>query len=278
MAELTQENTSRFIQAGEYRLHYNEAGSGAPLIFLHGSGPGATSWSNFVQNFGFFTEHYHVYLVDQPGYGESDTVLIGADTTRPQVNSSAVSDFMDALGLEKASMVGNSMGGSTVLSLAVDHPDKIDKIILMGSGGAGAFMFTPMPTEGLKLRDASFQQPSIDSIRAFIEVMVYDASFLTDELLQQRYDSMMVNPKHIDNFNNSNAAQRAMAAQLPSIKAQTLLIHGRNDRVVPYESSLRLLAAIPNSRLHLFNQCGHWTQYEKAAEFNRLVLDFLQHD
>ena len=278
MTELTQESTSRFVETSDFRLHYNEAGSGAPLIFLHGSGPGATSWSNFVQNFGFFAEHYHVYLVDQPGYGESDTVLIGNDTTRSQINADAVSAFMEALEIETASLVGNSMGGATVLSLTVDQPDKVDKIVLMGSGGAGGFMFSPMPTEGLKLRDASFLSPSVESIRAFIEVMVYDASFLTDELLQQRYDSMMVNPEHIKNFNESNTAQRNIAPSLPAITAPTLLIHGRNDRVVPFESSLRLLAAIPNSRLHMFDRCGHWTQYEKASQFNRLVLDFLQND
>lgn len=275
--KLTQQDTSHFVQAGNFRLHYNEAGSGQPLIFLHGSGPGATSWSNFVQNFAFFAEHYHVYLVDQPGYGESDPVLVGDDTTRQKINSDAVKDFMDALGIKKANFVGNSMGGSTVLSFTVDYPELVDKIILMGSGGAGGFVFSPMPTEGLKLRDISFRKPSIQSVGDFIEVMVYDASFLTDELLQQRYDAMMVNEDHIANFNNSNAKQRNLAPDLPTIKAQTLLIHGRDDRVVPLESSLRLLSAIPNSQLHIFSKCGHWSQYERADEFNRLVLDFLLH-
>ncbi len=275
MSELTYEGTSKFVQAGKFRLQYNEAGSGEPLIFLHGSGPGATSWSNFVQNFAFFAEHYHVFLVDQPGYGESDTVLVGEDTTRSKINGDAVNDFMQALEISKASLVGNSMGGATALSFAVDNPDKVDKLVLMGSGGAGGLVFAPMPTEGLKLRDASFRAPSLESIRAFIEVMVYDASFLTDELLQQRYESMMLNKEHISNFNDSNSAQRNLASALRGIEAPTLLIHGREDRVVPFESSLRLGAAIPNAELHVFNQCGHWTQYERAADFNRLVLSFL---
>jgi len=275
MSELTYEGTSKFVQAGKFRLQYNEAGSGEPLVFLHGSGPGATSWSNFVQNFAFFAEHYHVFLVDQPGYGESDTVLVGEDTTRSKINGDAVNDLMQALEIPKASLVGNSMGGATALSFAVDNPDKVDKLVLMGSGGAGGLVFAPMPTEGLKLRDASFHAPSLESIRAFIEVMVYDASFLTDELLQQRYESMMLNKEHISNFNNSNPAQRNLAGALRGIEAPTLLIHGREDRVVPFESSLRLGAAIPNAELHVFNKCGHWTQYERAADFNRLVLSFL---
>jgi 2-hydroxy-6-oxonona-2,4-dienedioate hydrolase len=276
MSELTYEGTSKFVQAGDFRVHYNEAGSGDPLIFLHGSGPGATSWSNFVQNFGYFAEHYHVYLVDQPGYGESDTVLVGKDTTRSKVNSDAVADFMAALKIPKASLVGNSMGGATVLSFAVDNPEKLDKLVLMGSGGAGGLVFAPMPTEGLKLRDASFRQPSLESIRAFIEVMVHDSSFVTDALLQQRYDAMMINEDHIENFNKSNPVQRDIVSKLREIVVPTLLIHGREDRVVPFEASLRLQAAIPNSELHVFNKCGHWTQYERADRFNQLVLSFLQ--
>ena len=185
---------------------------------------------------------------------------------------------MDTLGIQKASFVGNSMGGATALSFAVDYPDRVDKLILMGSGGAGDFVFAPTPTEGIKLRDESFRNPSVDSIRAFIEVMVYDASFLTEELLQQRYESMMLKKEHIDNFVKSNFAPRDIAAQLKGIQAPTLLIHGRNDRVVPYESSLRLLASIANSKLVIFNRCGHWTQYEMASDFNRLVLDFMQNN
>ena len=276
--QLTQAGTSKFAQAGKYQLHYNEAGDGDPFIFLHGSGPGATSWSNFVGNFSFFAEHYRVILVDQPGYGESDTVLVPSDTTRQKVNSEAVKDLMDTLGIQKASFVGNSMGGATALSFAVDYPDRVDKLILMGSGGAGDFVFAPTPTEGIKLRDESFRNPSVDSIRAFIEVMVYDASFLTEELLQQRYESMMLKKEHIENFVNSNFAPRDIAAQIKGIQAPTLLIHGRNDRVVPYESSLRLLASIANSKLVIFNRCGHWTQYEMASDFNRLVLDFMQNN
>ena len=273
---LSEEATSKFAQTSWIRIHYNEAGTGdPPVIFLHGSGPGATSWSNFNRNVGAVSAHYRCLLMDQPGYGKTDSYVM--TEPRNTVNARAVKDLMDALGIQKASLVGNSMGGGTALCFAVDFPERLEKMVLMGSGGAGTPLFAIMPSEGIKVLNETFDNPSVEQFRKLINVMLYDGASVPDEILRQRYDSLMSNPGHIEARRKSVTAQRSLAADLSKIQAPTLLIHGRNDRVVPLEGSLALLSAIPNSSLHIFNHCGHWAQYEHAEEFNRLVLDFLAH-
>ena len=282
-ATLSEATTSKYAETGavsnSIRVHYNEAGTGAPVIFLHGSGPGASSWSNFARNVGVFSESYRCLLMDQPGYNKTDTVVIGPGETRSQVNGNAAVGLMDALGLEKASFVGNSMGGATALSVAVDFPDRVDKLVLMGSGsGGGANIFSQAPTEGSKVLNEVFDNPSVEGFRKLINIMLYDGSQVPDEVLEQRYQATVGNMAHVEARAKSNTAMRDISAQIPGITAPTLIVHGLQDRVVPFENSLRLLAAIPNSRLVAFQRCGHWAQYEHAAEFNRIVLDFLDNN
>ena len=274
-AELTESATSNIVDAPGYRIHYNEAGTGDPVIFLHGSGPGATSYSNFVQNFEHFARDYRVLLMDQPGYGKTDQVK----NPGASANARCVKDLMDTLGIEKASIVGNSMGGMTAMTFAVDYPERLDKMVMLGSPGSlSGWLFATWPSEGIKARDESFRNPSIESIRKFIEIMVYDASFLTEELLQQRYEAMLAtkdNMQTLDQAARSGGA-RDLSAEIPKIAAPTLLLHGRDDRVVPFEGSVALLGRMQNARLVAFNKCGHWVQYEKASEFNWIVSGFLK--
>ena len=282
-AALTEAATSKFVDAPGYRIHYNEAGpsaglrtgSGDPIIFLHGSGPGATSYSNFVQNFAHFAEDYRVLLVDQPGYGESDPV----DGPGGVVNAQAVKDFMDALGIEKAHVVGNSMGGMTAMTFTIDNPDRVDKLILLGAPASlRSMMFATWPSEGIKARDESFVNPSTESIRRFIEIMVYDSSFLTEELLQQRYEAMMRTKDNMQTIEQAAArggVARDIGAEIGKITSPTLILHGRDDRVVPMEASVWTVGQMQDARLVVFNKCGHWVQYEKASDFNWLVRAFL---
>lgn len=270
----SEEATSKYAQAGDIRIHYNEVGEGDAVIFLHGGGPGATSWSNFFKNVGVVSEQYRCLLVDQPGFGKSDSVTM--TEPRSTVNARAIRDLMDVLGIEKASLIGNSMGGATSITFAVDYPDRIDKLIVMGSGGATAApLFAPSPTEGIKILNEVFESPSVEGLRRLINVMLFDGSMVPDEVLEQRYKTIMDNPDHLTARRNSVTTMRDLSGQLPGIEAPTLVLHGRNDRVVPLENGLRLVTSIPNSRLVVLNQCGHWAQYEHADVFNRLVMDFL---
>ncbi|WP_028222767.1 alpha/beta fold hydrolase [Paraburkholderia oxyphila] len=276
---LTQAQTSRTIKTRDWQLHYEEAGQGHPVILLHGSGPGATGWSNFRGNIEALARHFHVYAVDMPGWGQSD-----AATVEQLDHVDAAIQFMDALGIEKAAFVGNSMGGQTSLRLATEHPERITHLVTMGPPvgrmptlfGAG-----DGPSEGLKVLIQAYQDASPQNMRRLVEIMVYDkARFATPDLCQARSDAALARPEHLHNY----VAGLPKGAPLPkwvkpellgSIKVPTLLIHGRDDRVVSFETSLFLLANIPDSRLLLLNRCGHWAMIEHPEEFNRAVIDFI---
>jgi pimeloyl-ACP methyl ester carboxylesterase len=271
--QLTEESTSKFAQAGGVRLHYNEAGTGAAVIMLHGGGPGASGWSNFQQNLGFLSESHRVLLVDLPGFGKSDYVPL--KESLPTVAARAVRDLMDTLGIEQASLIGNSMGGATSVTFAIDYPDRIDKLILMGAAGFHVkSTFVPMPTEGLKVLNQVARNPTKEGMRRLIELMVYDSSFLTDELLEQRLQAALANFRP-EAANAAPPPWRDFTQELGKVKAKSLIIWGRDDRVVPFDGCLGFLWALPDAELHVFSKCGHWAQFEHPDEFNRLVASFL---
>lgn len=281
MSQYTQDNTSHFAQVGDLRLHYNDAGSGEVVIMLHGSGAGATGWANFHRNVDAFVEAgYRVILLDCPGFGKSDPIL----TAEPRfvVNARYTKGLMDALDIDRAHLIGNSMGGGSALAFAVEFPERLNKLILMGAGGVGkTSLFTPLPMEGIKLLFQVYREPTLDNLKKMLNVFVYDPSALTEELIQLRLNSILANPLHLENFLKSVELSQFnfgdFSADLPGIKAKTLITWGRDDRFVPIDWSLKLLNGIPDSRLHVFSQCGHWAQWEHAAAFNRLVIDFLKH-
>ena len=274
--QYTDEATAKTANLGWINLGWNEAGSGEKtFILLHGAGAGASSFSNFVLNFGPLAERYRVLAVDQPGYGKSDPMTM--TEPRNTVNARAVKDLMDHLGIEKASLIGNSMGGATALCFAVDYPDRLDKMVLMGSGGAGATLFGMLPSEGGKALQACYHDQSFETFRKFFDVMLYNGKAVPDEVLRRRAES--VSQPHVQAWLASTGVpQRSLIADLPNVKHQALIIHGRNDRVVTPEAGVQLLSLLPNSQLHMFNRCGHGVQYEHADEFNRMVVDFLEHD
>ena len=281
MSQYTQDNTSHFAQVGDLRLHYNDAGSGEVVIMLHGSGAGATGWANFHRNVDAFVEAgYRVILLDCPGFGKSDPIL--SAEPRFVVNARYTKGLMDALDIDRAHLIGNSMGGGSALAFAVEFPERLNKLILMGAGGVGkTSLFTPLPMEGIKLLFQVYREPTLDNLKKMLNVFVYDPSTLTEELIQLRLNSILANPLHLENFLKSVELSQFnfgdFSADLPGIKAKTLITWGRDDRFVPIDWSLKLLNGIPDSRLHVFSQCGHWAQWEHAAAFNRLVIDFLKH-
>ena len=269
---LTEAETSNYVQAGNIRIHYNEAGTGPVIIMLHGGGPGASGWSNFQRNIGPLSELFRVLLIDLPGFGKSDSVVINEPLS--QFNARVLRDLLDTLHIERTHLIGNSMGGSIALNFAIDYPDRTDRLVVMGSAGAGQSLFVPLPTEGIKVLMQVYDNPTIEGMRQLIQLMVYDSSFLTEELLQQRLQAAL-NPQHLEARKKSTIVQWDLGKDLGKVKAKTLIIWGRDDRVVPLDGSLRLLWGIPDPQLHIFGRCGHWAQFEHADEFNCLVNDFL---
>lgn len=284
-ASITESSTSRFarIKEGELdmQLHYNDTGTGSgveTVVMLHGSGPGASGWANFNRNVEpFVAAGYRVVLMDCPGWSKSDAVV--STGSRSDLNARALKGLMDAIGLDKAHLIGNSMGGHSAVAFALANPQRVGKLVLMGGGTGGPSPFVPMPTEGIKLIGALYREPTIENLKRMMNVFVYDTSNLTEALFKARLDNMLTRRDHLENFVKSaeiNPKQFPdVGHRLGEIAAPTLLIWGRDDRFVPLDVGLRLLAGLQKADLHVFSRCGHWAQWEHADKFNRLVLDFL---
>lgn len=283
MSTLSEEKSSRIVQINEddlkLKVHFNEFGTGDKVvIMLHGSGPGTTSWANFSNNVEpLLNKGYRVILLDCPGWGKSDPIVVSG--SRSHINAKAVKGVMDVLNIEKADLVGNSMGGHSATAFALDNPSRVNKLILMGGGTGGISLFTPMLTEGIRRLQNLYRNPNLENLKSMMDIFVYDPSTLTEDMLEQRLKNILAHQDHLDNFVKSldiNPRQFPdFGPRLATLTAPTLIIWGRDDRFVPMDTSLRLLANIPNSELHIFNHCGHWVQWEYNDKFNDLVVNFL---
>ena len=269
------------IQGRDCTIHFHDMGAGPAVFMLHGSGPGASGWGNFHRNVDAFVRAgYRVILPDSLGWGGSDPIVI-REGWRSDINVETANSLLDFLGIQKTHVIGNSMGGGTTLAWALAHPERIDKVVLMGSGGVGASIFQPTPLEGIKQVGLVYRNPSLENLRKMMELFVYDASKLSAEFIQQRFDSMLQNRAHLANFVESLSAPNKgfypdMGQRLGEIQAPALITWGRDDRFVPLDSALRLLWGMRDADLYFFSQCGHWAQWEHAEKFNRLCLDFFQ--
>jgi 2-hydroxy-6-oxonona-2,4-dienedioate hydrolase len=284
-APLTEATTSHLIRLKvnelDVQVHYNDCGTGEEtVVMLHGSGPGATGWANFHRNVDAFVgAGYRVVLMDCLGWGKSDPIVCTG--SRSDLNAQTLKALLDALKLDKVHIVGNSMGGHSAVAFALSNPTRVGKLILMGGGTGGPSQFVRMPTEGIKLLQGLYREPTIENLKKMMAVFVFDPSSMTEELYQARLDNMLTRKDHLENFVKSLAANpRQFSDQGPrlgEIAAPTLVIWGRDDRFVPMDAGLRLIWGMPNAELHIFNRCGHWAQWEHADKFNRMVLDFLAH-
>lgn len=282
---LTEAATSKFVRIkdGELdaQIHYNDTGAGKEtVVMLHGSGPGATGWANFHRNVdAFAAAGYRVVLMDCLGWGKSDPVVCTG--SRSDLNARTLKGLVDALNLDKVHIVGNSMGGHSAVAFALSNPTRVGKLVLMGGGTGGASPFVPMPTEGIKLLQGLYREPTIENLKKMMNVFVFDASSITEDLFKARLDNMLARRDHLENFVKSLAANPKQfpdqGPRLSEIAAPTLVIWGRDDRFVPMDTGLRMVAGMPNAEMHIFSRCGHWAQWEHADKFNRMVLDFLAH-
>ncbi|MGE3302703.1 MAG: alpha/beta fold hydrolase [Hyphomonadaceae bacterium] len=273
MSDFTEASTSRHVQAGKIRVHFNDAGEGPCVILLHGGGAGASGWGNFWRNVGPLAENHRVLLVDQLGFagtGHWDDVANNSEN-----NARMLADLLDVLKIERASLVGNSMGGVTAMNFAIDYPDRTHRVVQMGSAvGVNTSIFMPIPTEGQKVLAEAARNPTVETLSKLFSLMVYDSSFVTKELLETRVAAALAT-RRPENFKPGAPMQRDLTHELRKCVAKTLIVWGRDDRVVPLDAALRLLWGLPDAQLHVYPNCGHWVQYEHADAFNRLILDFL---
>ena len=260
------------IQTGHFMTNYHDVGSGYPIVFLHGSGPGVTAWANWNRLFALLKDDFRVLAPDMAGFGFTERVENPVYNMNNWVQQTV--DFLDALDIEKANLVGNSFGGALALTMAIKYPERINKLVLMGSMGV-SFPIT------YGLDRVWGYTPSLANMEELLELFTYDHSFATKDLIKSRYESSM-QPGFQESFSSMFPAPRqqsveSMAANenyIRNIPHDTLIIHGREDRVIPVGNSLKLLQLIDNAQLHVFGKCGHWTQIEHTEEFANLLRNF----
>ncbi|NRF71239.1 alpha/beta fold hydrolase [Aquincola sp. S2] len=269
---MTNPEIGRSVTAAGIRTNLHDVGQGSPILMIHGSGPGVSAWANWRLSIPVLAQRARVIAPDMVGFGFSDRPA-GQRYSMENWVAQAVG-VLDALDVERADLVGNSFGGALALALAIRHPQRVRRLVLMGSVGV-PFAITP----GL---DAVWgYEPSLTTMRALLDVFAHDSKLATDELARLRYEAS-IRPGFHESFSAMFPAPRqrwvdAMCSAEADIRAlphETLVLHGREDRVIPLANSLTLARWIPNSQLHVFGHCGHWTQIEHAARFNRLVGDF----
>jgi len=268
----TDPELGRNVEAAGLKTNYLEQGSGPPLFLLHGSGPGVTAYANWRFTIPALAKRFRVIAPDAAGFGYTER--------KPGVTYDLdfwvrhIVGLMEALAIDKAHFVGNSYGGALTLALATRHPQRVEKFVLMGSVGL-EFPITP----GL---DAVWgYEPSVENMRRLIRTFAYDQSLITEDLVRSRYEAS-VRPGFHESYSSLFPAprQRHITAlstpedRVQKLPHQVLIVHGRDDRIIPMASSVKLHGLIERSELHVFGQCGHWTQIEKKDRFNRLVEDF----
>lgn len=278
---LTEASTAQHVEIDGTSINFHDAGSGEVLVMLHGGGPGASGWSNFKQNLPELTKHYRVLLIDQPGYGKSSKE-IPVDEPRSQLAARMVIGVLDHLNIAKAHVLGNSFGGRTALLMAMKWPDRVNRLILMGPAGGSVNVLSPDPTEGMKLIHGFFAAPgpSVEKMRKLVTTFIYDASKVTDELIQERYEAAIepgTRRFHEHFLSTPDAREPQLWKEIDKIPHRTLLVWGRDDRFNPMESGLFMLKRMQDARLHVFSRCGHWVQAEKTDEFNAVLDTFLKH-
>jgi len=275
--------TNLKLQTGNFTTHCERSGEGQAetILFLHGSGPGVTAWSNWQFALPFFEDKFHSIAPDLVGFGATehpkDPPIGMRNWMRLWADQSLA--LLDALKLEKVHLVGNSMGGAIALHLLMETPERFDRVVLMGPIGAPHTL-----TPELDRLWGFYEDPSLSIFRNLIRWFVYNEAFIADRLesiAQARHEAAM-NPDVRRSYTAMFPAPRQKVLDdliVPELALRRmthpiLLVHGRDDRIVPLETSLHLLHCLPNVQLHFYGQCSHWTQIEFAKSFNQLLAQF----
>jgi 4,5:9,10-diseco-3-hydroxy-5,9,17-trioxoandrosta-1(10),2-diene-4-oate hydrolase len=252
-------------------VHALDAGSGPAVVFLHGSGPGASGWSNFKRNLPYFVERGHrVIAPDTLGFGRSSQPD-HLDYGLPFVTD-ALRRALAALGVERCAVVGNSHGGAVAIQLALDHPELVTRLVLMAPGGLED-RETYMAMDGIRAMVKLVfgkEGPTRQGLRELLALQLHDPSLLTDELVDERWEVARAQPRRV----LASLAVPNLAPELPRLRAPIFGLWGVGDRFCPVSGALTL-ARVPRARVLLLADCGHWVMVEHADLFNRACAEFL---
>jgi pimeloyl-ACP methyl ester carboxylesterase len=263
---------SKHVTVLGFKLHYLEAGHGAPVVLLHGLGGDGSRWARNIEP---LARDFHVFALDQIGFGDSDKPLANYHTG---MLSEFLVDFLKAVNVPKASLVGNSMGAGVALYTAVHHPQAVDRIVLADGGGfrspSAAPPAAPSP-DALRRRQLQ-NSVTRDETREFFRILFHDKSLVTDKMVDEQLALRLRSAFTITKMQEAGERGSLTEPQVRGVTAPTLVVWGKYDELANPAGADRLAAAIPHARKVIVDNCGHMPQIEKADEFNQLVREFLR--
>lgn len=269
------EATGLFTQADGTRIHYGVVGRGDPVILLHGGGPGANGWSNFRQNLDHLARHFRLFLLDLPQFGRSDKPVVSAN--RLDFWSGKLAAFMDSVGISSAHFVGNSMGGQAGIKLAIDHPERVHSLVVIGPAPVRGSLYEPMPAEAIRMIGDYYRKggPSREKMETLLRSLVFDQRLITDEIIEERYQDSVAGDV-LELHRHPQPVKQVLDEQLHKVACPALIIWGRDDRAAPMDVAFQMLKEFQHGEIHIFAKCGHWAQVEHRDSFNSLVTGFMK--
>jgi pimeloyl-ACP methyl ester carboxylesterase len=270
-ADKTVEPSAKDATVFGYRIHYLEAGSGDPVILLHGTGGEGARWMPTIKG---LASNFRIIALDQIGFGQSDKPLT---TYHSGVFAGFLAGFMKAIGVPRATIVGQSMGAAVALHLAVHHPELVERLVLVDGGNYRSASDPPPPPPNWHDRQIA-NAGTLEESREYLKKLYYDHSLVTDELVEHNLILRLRSAYTIESMQTANA--RGLGAvteeEVRAITAPTLLVWGMNDPLSPVANADKLNAALKNSRKVLIDKAGHYPFLEHADKFNQIVLEFLK--
>lgn len=275
----SKEATDRFQEINGVTLHYNELGSGPTLICTHGGGPGANAWDNTKWIFGELAEQFHTILLDAPGYGESQKYVSRNDVPLDIYFAGYILGLMDHLGIDRAHLHGSAQFGPAAVRVALDHPQRVGKLILTCTSIGRPVPDLPQRqgrSPGLESLTTFSNNPTRENMVATMEFFTKRPEFRTDEIVDMRFNAAMREGVIESRLAMPSSSNSDLQELLPKLEAESLILWGNEDNVTYVEGALRCLHNMPRSRAVIFgDQSGHFVFQEHPEESARLIIDFL---
>ena len=268
-----------YVKVGQLNARYWVVGDkGSPVILIHGIGQYVEHWESAMSA---LAAHHQVYAVDLPGHGKTDKPLDISYTLDDL--SQFIKDYMSALGIEKAHIVGHSLGGAVSMRLVLRQSAVVDRLVLVDSGGFGREVSLLFRILSLPLLGEMFTRPSRSGSATLLKMFVHNPPTITNAMIEHHYQmsmlpgaqqsilkSLRTNVNFWGQIDNSPDMSR-----IPSIPNPVLVIWGRQDNLVPVAHADTAAKGFPNVRVQMIENCGHFPMLEHTSEFNKLLLDFL---